>query len=242
MLIAVTRPLEEAIKKSENLTLLKSITSRGSCEISAFYNWSANINLAKQQINARIAEIRNLLPRGTQIHIEKMNPSILPVEGYSLEGDKSPVKLRLLALYTVKPFLEQITGIREVGIMGGKFKEYQLLLNVEKMSRLGITPQMVKNVLMQTNFVRSNGYVDDYRRLYLSLTNANIKNLRALENTVIKSTSKGIIRVKDFAKVQIGEQRQYVRIKANGKNVPLIAVIKQPRFRQYVESYSENYP
>jgi len=155
MLITVTRPLEEAIKKSENLTLLKSITSRGSCEISAFYNWSANINLAKQQINARIAEIRNLLPRGTQIHIEKMNPSILPVEGYSLEGDKSPVKLRLLALYTVKPFLEQITGIREVGIMGGKIKEYQLLLNVEKMSRLGITPQMVKNVLMQTNFFYS---------------------------------------------------------------------------------------
>ena len=62
MLITVTRPLEEAIKKSENLTLLKSITSRGSCEISAFYNWNANINLAKQQINARIAEIRNLLP------------------------------------------------------------------------------------------------------------------------------------------------------------------------------------
>ncbi len=228
MLITVTRPLEEAIKKSENLTLLKSITSRGSCEISAFYNWNANINLALQQIEARIAEIRNLLPPGIQIHIEKMNPSILPVEGYSLEGNKSPVKLRMLALYTVKPYLEQISGVREVGIMGGKIKEYQLLLNIEKMSRLGITPQMVKNVLLQTNFIRSNGYVDDYRRLYLSLTNANIKNLRALENTVIKSTSKGVIRVKDFAKVQIGEQRQYVRIKANGKNVPLIAVVKQP--------------
>ncbi len=228
MLITVTRPLEDAIKKSENLTLLKSITSRGSCEISAFYNWKANINLAKQQIDSRIAEIRNLLPPGTQIHIEKMNPSILPVEGYSLEGDKSPVELRMLALYTVKPYLEQISGVREVGIMGGKIKEYQLLLNIEKMSRLGITPQMVKNILAQTNFIRSNGYVDDYRRLYLSLTNANVKSLRALRNIVIKSTSKGVIRVKDFAKVQIGEQRQYVRIKANGKNVPLIAVIKQP--------------
>ncbi len=228
MLITVTRPLEEAIKKSENLTLLKSTTSRGSCEISAFYNWNANINLAKQQIDSRIAEIRNLLPPGTQIHVEKMNPSILPVEGYSLEGDKSPVELRMLALYTVKPYLEQVSGVKDVAIMGGKIKEYQLLLNIEKMSRLGITPQMVKNVLMQTNFIRSNGYVSDYRRLYLSLTNANVKNLRALENTVIKSTSKGVIRVKDFAKVQIGEQRQYVIIKANGKNVPLINVLKQP--------------
>jgi len=228
MIIAVTRPLEEAIKKSENLTLVKSITSRGSCEISAFYNWNANIDLARQQIDARIAEIRNTLPPGIQIHIEKMNPSILPVEGYSLEGDKSPIELRMLALYTIKPFLEQISGVRNVGIMGGKIKEYQLVLNPQKMSRLGISPQLVKNILKQTNFIRSNGYVNDYRRLYLSLTNANIKNIHQLENTIIKSTAQGVIRVKDFARVQIGEQRQYVRIKANGKNVPLIAVVKQP--------------
>ncbi len=228
MMIAVTRPLEEAIKKSENLTLLKSITSRGSCEISAFYNWNADINLAKQQVDARITEIRNQLPPGTNITIEKMNPSISPVEGYSLEGNKSPLELRMLALYTVKPYLEQIAGIRQVGIMGGKIKEYQLLLNVNKMSRLGITPAMLKAVMAQTNFIRSNGYADDYRRLYLSLTNANIKNLQALKNTIVKSTATGIIRVKDIAKVQIGEQRQYVRIKANGKNVPLVMVLKQP--------------
>lgn len=228
MMISVTRPLEEAIKKSENLTLLKSITSRGSCEISAFYHWHANLNQAMQQINDRIAEIRNQLPPGIQIHIEKMNPSTSPVEGYSLEGDKSPIELRMLALYTVKPYLEQISGIREVDVTGGKIKEYQLVLNQAKMSRLGITPELVRSVLQQTNFIKANGYDNDYRRLYLSLTNANIKNLNKLRNTVIKSTSKGVIRIKDFAHVQIGEQRQYVRIKANGKNVPLIAVLKQP--------------
>ncbi len=228
MMISVTRPLEEAIKKSQNLTLLKSITSRGSCEISAFYNWKANIDLAKQQIDARIAEIRNQLPPGTNITIEKMNPSISPVEGYSLEGNKSPIELRWLALYVIKPYLEQIPGIRQVGVMGGKIKEYQLLLNVKKMSRMGITPALLKTVLSHTNFVRSNGYVDDYRRLYLSLTNANIKNLQALRNVVVKSTPAGIIRIKDIARVRIGEQRQYVRIKANGKNVPLVMILKQP--------------
>ncbi|MBE0651685.1 MAG: efflux RND transporter permease subunit [Bacteroidales bacterium] len=228
MMISVTRPLEEAIKKSENLTLLKSITSRGSCEISAFYHWKSNINLAQQQISERIAEIRNDLPPGTKIQIEQMNPSISPVEGYSLEGDKSPIELRMLALYTVKPYLEQISGIREVDITGGKIKEYQLVLDQQKMSRLGITPEMVDAVLKQTNFIKANGYVDDFRRLYLSLTNANIENLDQLRNTVIRSTPTGVIRIKDFAHVQIGEQRQYVRIKANGKNVPLIAILKQP--------------
>lgn len=228
MMIQVTRPLEEAIKKSENLTLLKSITSRGSCEISAFYHWKANINLAVQQINNRIAEIRNQLPPGIQIHIEKMNPSTSPVEGYSLEGNKSPIELRMLALYTVKPYLEQISGIRQVDVTGGKIKEYQLVLNQTKMSRLGITPEMVGSVLKKTNFIKSNGYNKDFRRLYLSLTNANIANLNKLKNTIIKSTASGVVRIKDFARVQIGAQRQYVWIKANGKNVPLIAILKQP--------------
>lgn len=229
MMIAVTRPLEEAIKKSENLTMIKSITSRGSCEISAFFNWGANTNLARQQIQSYISEIKNQLPPGINITIEKMNPSISPIAGYSLEGNLSPMKLRMLALYTIKPYLEQLPGVRQVGVMGGKIKEYQLLLNPNKMSRLSITPAMIQKVLKQTNFIRSNGYVDDYRRLYLNLTNANIKNVDSLRNTIIKSTNAGIIRLKDIAKVQIGAERQYVRIKANGKNVPLVMILKQPQ-------------
>jgi CzcA family heavy metal efflux pump len=140
----------------------------------------------------------------------------------------TPIELRTLALYTVKPYLEQTGGVREVDVTGGKIKEYQLVLNQEKMSHLGITPEMVGAVLKQTNFIKSNGYINDFRRLYLSLTNANIQNLDKLRNTVIKSTATGVVRIKDFAHVKIGEQRQYVRIKANGKNVPLIAIVKQP--------------
>ena len=58
MLITVTRPIEEAIKKSENLQNIKSVTSRGSSEISAFYNWSSDLNVAQQQIESRISEIK----------------------------------------------------------------------------------------------------------------------------------------------------------------------------------------
>ena len=228
MLIGVTRPMEEAIKKSENLQIIRSITARGSCEISAYFKWDCDIDIARQQVESHITEIRNELPSDMRIVIEKMNPSILPVSGFSLEGNKSPVELKMIAQYIVKPFLEQINGVREVAVIGGKNKEYQLVLDPGKMSRLGITPPMVSDILSQTNFVRSNGLVNDYRRLYLSLTDASVKNIDQIENMVIRSNEKGIVRIKDFAKVQISEQREFVKIKANGKNVPLIAVMKQP--------------
>jgi len=228
MIITVTRPLEEAIKKSENLQTIKSITSRGSCEISAFYNWKSDLNVAQQQIESRISEIKQDLPADINLVIEKMNPSILPIAGYSLEGNKSPIELKMIALYTVKPYLEQISGVREAAVIGGKNKEYQLLINQQKMSTFGITPSSLKEVLSTTNFIKSNGFIKDFRHLYLSLTDATIKNLNQLRNTIVKSDAKGIIRIKDIAKVQISEQQQYIKIKANGKNVPLIAIIKNP--------------
>src|SRR5215470_9319435 len=79
MMVTVTKPLETAIKQVPDLLRIRSITSRGSCEISAFMHWNANIDLAKQQIESKINQAANELPGNVQITVEKMNPSILPV-------------------------------------------------------------------------------------------------------------------------------------------------------------------
>src|SRR5258708_39711070 len=62
MMITVTKPLENAVKQVPDLQVARSITSRGSCEISAYMSWSADIDLSKQQIESQIEKIRNDLP------------------------------------------------------------------------------------------------------------------------------------------------------------------------------------
>ena len=229
MMVTVTTPLENAIKKVQDLKLLRSTTSRGSCEISAFLEWNADVDLGKQRIEAQINSIKESLPQGIDITVEKMNPSILPVMGYSLEGEgKSQIELRQLAEYTIKPFLSRIEGVSEIAVTGGKVKEYWVELDPIKMSTLGVTPQYVATILSQGNFISSNGYVSDYNRLYLSITDASIGDLDKLQNTIIKNTLQRAIRVKDLGKVEIAEKKEYVKINANGKDVPLIAVVKQP--------------
>ena len=83
MMVTVTKPLENVIKQVPDLHNIRSTTSRGSCEISAFMNWDANIDLSQQRIESKINEIKNQLPADVQISVEKMNPSILPVMGYT---------------------------------------------------------------------------------------------------------------------------------------------------------------
>src|SRR6516225_947307 len=83
MMITVTKPLENAIKQVPDLITIRSITSRGECEISAFMDWKSNIDLAKQRIESKIQQATESLPPGVQITVERMNPSILPIMGYS---------------------------------------------------------------------------------------------------------------------------------------------------------------
>ena len=229
MMVTVTRPLELAIKKIPDLVDIRSKTSRGSCEISAFLDWNVSVDLSMQRLESRIAEIRNTLPANVNITVEKMNPSILPVMGYSLESNElSPIELKQLAVYTIKPFLSQVPGISDIAVSGGKSKEYWVKLDLQKMSTLSVTPDSISAALNQTNFIKANGYLSDYRYLYLTLTDASVLSLNDLENVVVRNNGKRIVLLKDIAEVQVDEAVQYVKINANGKEGVLIGVVKQP--------------
>ena len=229
MMVTVTVPLENAIKRVQDLNLVRSATSRGSCEISAFFNWNSDIDLDQQRVESRINEIRQNLPAGINISVEKMNPSIFPIMGFSLEGNGySQIELRNIAEYTIKPFLSRIDGISEIAVAGGEVEEYHVILDPAKLSNLKISPQTVASKISESNFISSTGYLNSYNRLYLTLTEATQKNKSDLENLVIANNQKRIIRLKDISHIEIGSERQYVKIKANGKIVPLITILKQP--------------
>jgi len=229
MTATVTKPLEEAVKQIPNLLVVRSTTSRGSCEISAFIDWKADVDLSVQQIESRISQVRNQLPSDVNITVEKMNPSILPVMGYSLTSQKTaPFELKKLALYTIKPFLSQVPGVSEVRVIGGQEKEYRVVLDQMKMSKLGITPSDIADIMSKTNFIQSNGYFTDYKYLYLTLTDTQLKNLDQLRNIIISNDGSRIVYFSDIADIELHQAKQYIKVNANGEESILIAVVQQP--------------
>jgi CzcA family heavy metal efflux pump len=229
MMVTVTRPLEDAIKQVPDLKILRSTTSRGTCEISAFLNWGASIDVNQQMMESRISQIKTSLPPDVQIQIEKMNPSILPVIGFTVESDdKTPIELNLIATYIIKPFLSQIDGVSSVGIIGGKTKEFWIELNQLKMSTFSVTPEIIRDMISQNHFITSNGFQSDYRRLYLNITDAGLYSLVDVENVILRNDGKRIIKLKDVADVNVRERTEYTRINANGRQGLLVAILKQP--------------
>lgn len=229
MMITVTRELENAVKQVPDLKMIRSTTSRGSCEISAYMDWKVNIDASQQRIESKISQIRNILPSNLQITVERMNPSILPVIGYTMKAPgMSPIEENLLAQYTIKPFLSQVEGVSEIRVIGGKTKEYCITLDIAKMTTLGITPDLIISTLSATNFIKSNGYLSDYRKMYLTVTDAVVDTKTEVENLVVSNNGKRIVTIQDIATVTIQDAKEYVKINANGHSAVLLAVIKQP--------------
>lgn len=229
MMITVTKPLEEAIREVPGTRIIRSTTSRGSSEFNVLLDWKADIFRTQQLMESKISEISNSLPPDVQITVARMNPAILPVFGYTLESkDKSLIELKKLALLTVKPFFAQIEGVGGVQIQGGKEKEYHVKLDEHKMIGLGITPQDIRIALSNTGFITSNGFLTDYRRLYLTLTDAGLDNLDDLAGTVIRNDGTRVINLGDVSSIDVGEKVEYVKISVNGREGVLVNILKQP--------------
>ncbi len=228
MMVTVTKPLEIAIKRVNGILTVRSSTNRGSCTIEAFFDWKTDISLARTQLDERINEIKNLLPDNVNIVIEAMGQSIYPVVGYTLESRNfGQIELRNSALYLVRPQFSMVPGISNVVVRGGKTKEYVITPEIGKMIPLGISPQMIIDAIGSTNFIQSSGLLSDYRRLYLSLTDTRITTLDDLKNVVIRDDGHRLVKLSDIASVGFGEQQEFIRINANGRDAVIIDLVKQ---------------
>lgn len=229
MMATITVPLENVVKQVEGVEMVRSTTSRGSCEISIYLNWNVDMEVSLQRVNSRINQIQSTLLPNTTISVAKMSPSILPVIDLSLESDQRDlIQLRKLALYTVRPYLSTVPGVANIQVMGGKTKEYWIILNPEKMRSLNVTPDLISSSFKNSNFIISNGLVSDYHRLYLTLTDATLTNKKDIENLIIRNEGKRILTVGDIATVELHQQEEFTKINANGKEAVLVNIVKQP--------------
>ena len=228
MLITVTRPLEIAIKRVNGIATVRSSTNRGSCTIEAYFEWNTDINVARMQLEARINEIKNILPSTTNLVIEAMSQNIYPVIGYTLESDRyGQVEMKNVALFFARPRFSEVPGISNVFVRGGKTKEFVVKPDPMKMVQLGVNPQNLIDVLGKTNFIESNGLLSDYRRLYLSVTDSRIGTPEDLRQVVIRNDGNRIIRLGDLALVEFQEQQEFIRINANGHEAVILDIVKQ---------------
>jgi CzcA family heavy metal efflux pump len=229
MMLAVTQPVEEAVRRVPGVRNVRSTTSRGSADVSVSFDWGIDMGLATSQINQAITQILPNLPAGTQLSTKRMDPTVFPILAYSLtSASLSQTALYDLARYQLRPLLSSVTGVARVEVMGGAQEEYQVIVKPARLQAYGLTLSDVAKALSAANVVTAVGRLEDHYKLYLAIADTRLKTLQQIGETIIKSGASGIVRLEDVAQVRDGMVPQWIKVDADGRPAVLLNIYQQP--------------
>ncbi len=229
MMPTVTRPLEEAIRRVPSILLVRSITSRGSTEISARFAWGTDMQVALQRVQAETQRVRPDLPPDTRIDVEWMNTAIFPILGYSLSSDSlSQAQLWDLAEYTLKPALLRIEGVSEVQIQGGRQREFRVRLDPRALQGRGLSAADVVDAIRADNDVLSAGLLEQNHELYLVLVNGRVHGLDQLRGLAVPAPHGPPATLGQLGTVTVADEISYIRTTDDGRPAVLVNIVRQP--------------
>jgi len=159
MVVAVTRPLEEALIGVIDLRRIRSRTIRGGAELNLVFRPGADMQYALQQVQGRVAALQPSLPAGLEIIAERLTPSVFPMMQYQLTGG-DPTLLRDLAQYTIRPRLARLPDVGNVEVQGGLVREVSVVLDPARLVASGLSVKEVADAVRDANAVTASGQVD----------------------------------------------------------------------------------
>lgn len=228
----VTFPIETAVNGATDVRRVRSSSTTGFSVVWVEFEWDTDIYLARQIVSEKLATIADRLPDYVGTPTLGPQSSILgEVMIVGLTADTtSLLDLRTIADWTIRPRLLSTGGVAQVAVLGGDIKEYQILVNPDKMKHYGVTLGEVMAVSRGMNTNTSGGVIYEYGNEYIVRGLVSTTNASNMAKTVVKRTSEGMpITLGDIADVSIGSQQPKLGLASEkGKPAVLLTVTKQP--------------
>ena len=230
MQVTITKPIEDAVNSVPGLRTVRSTTSRGSAEISLFFDWNENMQTTLQLVDAALSKVEQSLPATARVTTNRLTFATFPILGYSLTSDTVPqTRLWEIATYGLKPPLNRVDGVSTVVVQGGKVPEFHVVPNLALLQSSGVTIPDLVNAIQASNIVDSPGLYEANHQLILGLVGAQVHDADQLRQLVVKTTLTGApVHVADVATVENGTEPLYTMVTANGKDAVLLNITRQP--------------
>jgi CzcA family heavy metal efflux pump len=235
MQVIITKPIEDAVNSVPGLMTVRSTTSRGSAEISLFFDWNVDMSRTLQLTDSALAKIQSTLPITAKITTNRLTFATFPILGYALTADDrgprtiSQAALWQIATYDLKPALNRVTGVSTVVIQGGKVPEFHIVPDPARLQATGVTVLDLVNAVQTSNIIDSPGLYEADHQLILGLVGAQAHDVDQLGQLVVKTTSSGTpVRISDVATLTPATLPVYTSVNANGQPAVLLNITRQP--------------
>ncbi|PDP40871.1 efflux RND transporter permease subunit [Porphyromonas gingivalis] len=227
----VTFPVETAVNGATDVRRVRSSSTTGFSIVWVEFDWGTDIYRARQIVSEKLAVVGADLPDNVGKPTLGPQSSILgEVMIIGLTADSTSLQdLRTLADWTIRPRLLSIGGVAQVTVLGGDIKEYQILLNPERMKHYGITLAEVRAAVDQMNRNASGGVLYEYGNEYIICGLLSTNDAAALGKTLVKSIDDIPIMLESVAEVRVGNKAPKLGLASErGQSAVLVTITKQP--------------
>jgi cobalt-zinc-cadmium resistance protein CzcA len=221
----VTVPLEIAMTGLPGLEEMRSLNKPGLSLITLVFTDATDVYFARQLVMERLIEVGSRMPQGVTPVLGPVSTGLGEVYQYTLErpddGDKALsveelTRRRIAQDWVVRPLLRGIPGVAEINSQGGHVKQYQVLVNPDRMRHYKVHLKDVYEALARNNANSGGGVLPHYAEQYLIRGVGLIGSLDDIRAIVLKEEDGVPVYIRDVAEVTVGHDVRQGAVVKNG--------------------------
>jgi CzcA family heavy metal efflux pump len=226
----VSFPLETQMNGLPGVTRVRSVSGVGLSIVYVEFDWGTDIYRNRQQIAERLTLVRDQLPTNVTPQMGPISSIMGQVLLVALTGPDSvsPMDMREIADFNIRPRLLTIPGVAQVIPIGGEVRQYRVAPNPAALRALGVTMEQVERALAQFGTNTGGGFSDQYSREFLIRNIGRTMKLEDLGTVTVASVNGRPIALRQVADISFGARMKRGEAGFMGKPAVIISVEKQP--------------
>lgn len=226
----VTYPIETSVNGATNVRRVRSSSSAGISIVWVEFEWNTDIFKARQIVTEKLTTIAEKLPKTVGTPTMAPQSSIMgEIMLISLTADStSQMDLRTIADWTIRPRLLATGGVAQVIVIGGEYKQYQILASPQKMKYYGVSLDELLTASEEANGNSSGGFINEYNNEYVVKGIGRTSDVSEIGKSVIKMVNGHALKIEDVAEVRVGAAPKIGDGALMGKPAVIMTVMKQP--------------
>lgn len=227
----ITYPIETIMAGLPKLELTRSISRYGLSQVTVIFEEGTDIYFARQLVSERIQQAKERLPSGILPEMGPTSTGLGEIFMWTVEAKKgalkpdntpyTPMDLREVQDWIIKPQLRNVPGVNEVNTIGGNVKQYQVAPSSEKLFAYGLSLNDLVKALENNNANIGAGFIEKAGEQYLIRIPGQVNGLSDIANILVSTKNEVPIRISDVAEVMIGSEARSGAATENGQEVVL---------------------
>jgi HME family heavy-metal exporter len=226
----VTYLIETQMNGLPGVTRVRSVSGVGLSIVYVEFGWGTEIFRNRQQVAERLTLVQPQLPPNITPQMGPINSimgQILLVALTAPEG-VSPMEVREVADFVVRPRLLTIPGVAQVIPMGGEVRQYRVAPNPTALRAFGVTYEQLEKALSQFGGNTGGGFTEQYAQEYLIRNIGRTLKLEDLGNLVIAKPGNRPIHLRQVAEVSFAARAKRGDAGYMGAPAVIVSIEKQP--------------